>query len=135
MGRRLFIVLLLSLAAVWIHACSGQGGAGNTGETTSSASSPELAITGLTTAIQNGDISGALAYVGGASSAKIGSALQRMDASARLRLAVAILSAHKVSESKNRIVYEGTILLPGGRAIEESFEIITEGGVWKFFSL
>ncbi|HSB32632.1 MAG TPA: hypothetical protein VLD55_13605 [Candidatus Sulfobium mesophilum] len=135
MGRRLLIVLLLSLAVVWIHACGGQGGAGNTGGTTSSTSSPELAITGLTTAIQNGDISGALSYVGNASSAKIGSALQRMDASSRLRLAAAILSAHKVSESKNRIVYMGTILLPGGQAIEESFEIITEGGVWKFFSL
>ncbi len=129
------MVLLLSLAVFCSNGCGGQGGAGNTGGKISGASSPEMAITGLTTAIQNGDMSVALAYVGNASSAKIGSALQRMDASARLRLAAAILSAHKVSESENRIVYKGTILLPGGQAIEESFEIITEGGVWKFFSL
>ncbi len=135
MGRKLLIVLLLSLAAVWIQGCGGQGGAGNNGGTTSTGSSPQLAITGLVTAIQNGDISGALTYVGSASAAKIGSALQRMDTSARLRLAAAILSASKVSESENRIVYKGTILLPDGRVIEETFEIITEGGIWKFFSL
>ncbi len=134
MGRRFLSVLLLFLAVLWIHGCGG----GNTGGTTSpgpAAGSPELAITGLATAIQNGDIPSALSYVGSASSAKIGSALQTMDTSARLRLATAILSAHKVSESENRIVYRGTILLPGRQPVEESFEIITEGGVWKFFSL
>jgi hypothetical protein len=135
MGRKLLIVLLLSLAAICIQGCGGQGGAGNSGGTSSTGNSPQLAITGLVTAIQNGDISGALTYVGNASTAKIGSALQRMDTSARLRLAAAILSANKVSESENRIVYKGTILLPDGRVIEETFEIITEGGVWKFFSL
>ncbi len=138
MGRKLSMVLLSFLAAVSIEGCGGQGGAGNTGGTTQpppAGNSPQSAITGLVTTIQNGDISGALTYVGSASTAKIGSALQRMDTSARLRLAVAILSAEKVSESENRIVYKGTILLPNGKAIEETFEIITEGGVWKFFSL
>ncbi len=134
MGRKLLIVLLLFMAAVWIQGCGG-GGGGNSGGATSSGNSPQLAITGLVTAIQNGDISGALTYVGSASTAKIGSALQRMDTSARLRLAAAILTANKVSESGNRIVYRGTILLPNGKAIEETFEIITEDGIWKFFSL
>lgn len=133
MRKRLLSVLLCSLAAVWIQGCGGQGGAGNTGGATGN--SPQQAITGLTSAIQNGDISGALNYVGTASAAKIGSALQVMDTSARLRLAAAILTATKVSESENRIVYQGTIVLPDGKAIEETFEIITEGGVWKFFSL
>lgn len=133
MRKRLLSVLLCSLAAVWIQGCRGQGGAGNTGGATGN--SPQQAITGLTSAIQNGDISGALNYVGTASAAKVGSALQVMDTSARLRLAAAILTATKVSESENRIVYQGTIVLPNGKAIEETFEIITEGGVWKFFSL
>ena len=66
---------------------------------------------------------------------KIGSALQIMDTSARLRLAIAILGSKKVSESGNRSVYKGTIILPNGQAVEETFEIITEDGVWKFVSL
>ncbi len=138
MGRKLLTIFLLSLAAVWIQGCGGQGGGGNSGGTAPTpptGNSPQQAITGLATAIQNGDISGALAYVGSASSAKIGSALQRMDTSARLRLATAVLGAKKVSESENRIVYRGTIVLPNGKAIEETFEIITENGIWKFFSL
>ncbi len=135
MGRKLLIFLFLSLAIVWIQGCGGQGGSGNNGGTTTTGNSPQQAITGLTTAIQNGDISGALTYVGSASADKIGSALQLMDTSARLRLAAAILTANKVSESANRIVYRGTLVLPNGRTIDETFEIITEGGVWKFFSL
>ena len=135
MGRKLLIVLLFSLAAVGIQGCGGQGGAGNAGGTTSTGNSPEQAITGLTTAIQNGDISGALAYVAKVSQGKIGSALQRMDTSARLRLAIAVLGSKKVSESGNRTVYKGTIILPNGQTVEETFEIITEGGIWKFVSL
>jgi hypothetical protein len=143
MGRTLLIVLLFSLAAVGIHGCGGQGGAGNTGGSTSGAGNAggttgnpqQQAITGLTTAIQNGDISGALAYVDKASTGKIGGALQIMDTSARLRLAAAILGAKKVSESANRIVYKGTILLPNGQTVEETFEIVTDGGIWKFISL
>lgn len=136
MGRKLLIVLLFSLAAVGLQGCGGQGGAGNAGGTTTTTGNPQQqAITGLTTAIQNGDISGALAYVGKASQGKIGSALQRMDTSARLRLAAAVLGSRKVSESGNRSVYKGTILLPNGQAVEETFEIITEEGIWKFVSL
>jgi len=127
------IVLLLFLAAAGIQGCGGQGGAGSAGGT--SGNSPQQAITGLTTAIQNGDISGALAYVGKASQDKVGSALQRMDTSARLRLAVAVLGSKKVSESGNRSVYKGTIILPNGQTVEETFEIITEEGIWKFVSL
>jgi hypothetical protein len=133
MGRKLLIVLLLFLAAAGIQGCGGQGGAGSAGGTTGN--SPQQAITGLTTAIQNGDISGALAYVGKASQDKFGSALQRMDTSARLRLAVAVLGSKKVSESGNRSVYKGTIILPNGQTVEETFEIITEEGIWKFVSL
>ena len=133
MGRKLLIVLLLFLAAAGIQGCGGQGGAGGAGGTTGN--SPQQAITGLTTAIQNGDISGALAYVGKASQDKVGSALQRMDTSARLRLAVAVLGSKKVSESGNRSVYKGTIILPNGQTVEETFEIITEEGIWKFVSL
>ncbi len=133
MGRKLLIVLLLFVAAAGIQGCGGQGGAGSAGGTTGN--SPQQAITGLTTAIQNGDISGALAYVGKASQDKVGSALQRMDTSARLRLAVAVLGSKKVSESGNRSVYKGTIILPNGQTVEETFEIITEEGIWKFVSL
>ena len=135
MGRKLLIVLLFSLAAVGIQGCGGQGGAGNTGGTTATGNSPQQAITGLSTAIQNGDISGALAYVDKASQGKVSSALQRMDTSARLRLAIAVLGSKKVSESGNRSVYKGTIILPNGQTVEETFEIITEEGIWKVFSL
>ena len=129
------MVLLFSLAVVWIQGCGGQGGAGNTGGTTASVNSPQQAITGLATAMQNGDISGALAYVGKTAEDKIGSALQIMDTPARLRLAIAILGSKKVSESGSRSVYKGTIVLPNGQAVEETFELITEDGVWKFVSL
>jgi hypothetical protein len=135
MGRRLLIVLLFSFAAVLIQGCGGQGGAGNTGGTTTAGSSQQQAITGLATAIQNGDISSALAYVGKTAQDKIGSALQIMDTSARLRLAIAILGSKKVSESGSRSVYKGAIVLPGGQAVEETFEVIMEDGVWKFVSL
>jgi hypothetical protein len=135
MGRKLLIVLLFSLSAVWIQGCGGQGGSGNTGGTTTPGNSQQQSITGLTSAIQNGDISGALAYVGKTAQDKIGSALQIMDTSARLRLAVAILGSKKVSESGNRSVYKGTIILPNGQTVEETFEIITEDGIWKFVSL
>ncbi len=133
MGRKLQLVLLFLLSAVWVQGCGGGGG--TSGGTTTTVNSPQQAITGLVSAIQDGDISGAITYVGKASEDKIGSALQRMDTSARLRLAAAILSATKVSESENRIVYKGTIFLPGGKAVEETFEIITEDGIWKFFSI
>jgi len=132
-ARKLLIVLLFSLSPVWIQGCGGQGGAGNTGGAADT--SPQQAITGLSTAIKNGDISGALAYVDKASQAKIGGALQIMDPSARLRLAIAVLGSKKVSESANRSIYRGTIVLPEGQAIEETFEIIKEDGIWKFFSL
>ena len=135
MGRKLLIVLLFSLVGFGIQSCGGQGGAGNTGGTTATGNSPQQAITGLSTAIQNGDISGALAYVDKASQGKVSSALQRMDTSARLRLAIAVLGSKKVSESGNRSVYKGTIILPNGQAVEETFEIITEEGIWKVFSL
>ena len=135
MGRKLLIVLMLSLGAVWIQGCGGRGGAGNTAGTAATGNSPQQAITGLGTAIQNGDISGALTYVSKVSAAKIGSALQIMDTSARLRLAIAVLTSSKVSESGGRTVYRGTILLPNGQAIEETFEMITEDGIWKFVSL
>ncbi|MCL5023681.1 MAG: DUF4878 domain-containing protein [Nitrospirae bacterium] len=133
MGKKLLIVLMLSLAVVGIQGCGGQGGAGNAGGTTGG--SPQQAITGFSTAIQNGDISGALTYVVKASQAKVGSALQTMDTSARLRLAIAVLGSNKVSETGNRSVYKGTILLPNGQAIEETFELITEDGIWKVVSL
>lgn len=131
------IVLLFSLAAVGVQGCGGQGGAGNTntGGTTTAGNPQQQSITGLTSAIQNGDMPGALAYVGKTAQDKIGSALQIMDTSARLRLAIAILGSKKVSESGGRSVYKGTIVLPNGQAIEETFEIITEGGIWKFVSL
>jgi hypothetical protein len=135
MGRKLLIVLMFSVAAVWIQGCGGQGGSGNTGGTTTTGNSQQQSITGLTSAIQNGDISGALVYVGKTAQDKIGSALQIMDTSARLRLAVAILGSKKVSESGNRSVYKGTIILPNGQTVEETFEIITEDGIWKFVSL
>jgi hypothetical protein len=135
MGRRLLMVLLLSLAAVWIQGCGGQGGAGNSAVTTPAVNSQQQSITGLASAIENGDIPGALTYVGKTAQDKIGSALRIMDTSARLRLAAAILGAKKISESNNRIVYEGTIFLPDGQGIKENFEIIAEDGIWKFFSL
>lgn len=135
MERKLLIVLLFSLAAVWIQGCGRQGGAGNTGGTTAPGNSPQQSITGLTSAIQNGDIPGALAYVGKTAQDKIGSALQIMDTSARIRLTIAILGSTKVSESGNRSVYKGTIVLPSGQAVEETFEIISEDGIWKFVSL
>ena len=135
MGRKLLIVLLFSLAAVWIQGCGGQGGAGTTGGTTAPGNSPQQSITGLSTAIKNGDISGALSYVGKTAQDKIGSALQVMNTSARLRLAIAVLGSTKVSESGSRSVYKGTIVLPNGQAVEETFEIITEDGIWKFVSL
>ena len=133
MGRKLLIVLLFSIAAVWIQGCGGGGQTGNDGGTTGN--SPQKVITGMSTAMQNGDISGALAYVGKASQAKVGGALQRLDSSARLRLAMAVLGSKMVGESGNRVVYKGTIILPNGQAIEESFEIITEDGIWKLSSL
>ncbi|GEM_PF-6104102 len=133
MGRKLLIVLLFSIAAVWLQGCGGGDQAGNAGGTTGN--SPQQVITGISTAMQNGDISGALAYVGKASQAKVGGALQRLDTSARLRLAMAVLGSKKVGESGNRIVYKGTIILPNGQAIEETFEIITEDGIWKLSSL
>lgn len=135
MGRKLLIVLLFSLAVVWIQGCGGQGGAGSAGGIPSTGNSPQQAITGLSTAIQNGDISGALTYVSKVSTDKIGSALQIMDTSARLRLAVAVLGSKKVSESGGRTVYKGSIILPNGQTVEETFEIITEDGIWKFVSL
>ena len=112
---------------VWSWDCVGIDG-GTT-------DSPQKVITGMSTAMQNGDISGALAYVGKASQAKVGAALRKMDTSARLRLAIAVLGAKKVVESGNRIVYKGTIILPNGQKIEETFEIITEDGIWKLASL
>lgn len=133
MGRKLLIVLLFSIAAVWIQGCGGRDQAGNAGGTTGN--SPQQVITGISTAMQNGDLSGALAYVGKASQAKVGDALQRLDSSARLRLAMAVLGSKMVGESGNRVVYKGTIILPNGQAIEESFEIITEDGIWKLSSL
>ena len=133
MGRKLLIVLLFSLAAVWIQGCGGRDEAGKTGGTTGN--SPQQVITGISRAIQNGDISGALAYICKASQAKVGGALQRIDTSARLRLAMAVLGSKKVYESGNRVVYKGTIKLPNGQAVEETFEIITEEGIWKVFSL
>ncbi len=135
MGRRRVIVLLFFLAAVCIQGCGGKGGGGNTGGTSTSGSSPQLAVTGLATAIQNGDISGALAYVSDVSQDKISKGLRMMDTSARIRLAAAILTAKKISENENRSVYKGTILLPGGQTVEETFEIVTDHGVWKFLSL
>lgn len=133
MGRKLLIALLVSIAVVWIQGCGGGGQTGNDGGTTGN--SPQHVITGMSTAMQNGDISGALAYVGKASQAKVGGALRKMDTSARLRLAIAVLGAKKVVESGNRIVYKGTIILPNGQKIEETFEIITEDGIWKLDSL
>lgn len=133
MGRKLLIVLLFSIAAVWIQGCGGSDKAGNAGGTTGN--SPQQVITGISTAMQNGDISGALAYVGKASQAKVGGALQRLDSSARLRLAMAVLGSKMVGESGNRVVYKGTIILPNGQSIEETFEIITEDGIWKLSSL
>lgn len=131
--RRLLIVLLFSLAAVLVQGCGGQGGTGNAGGTTGN--SPQQSITGFSTTIQNGDLSGALTYVGKTAQDKIGSALQIMDTSARLRLAIAIMGSKKVSESGGKSVYKGTIILPNGQTVEETFEIITEDGIWKFVSL
>ena len=133
MGRKLLIILLFSIAAVWIQGCGGGDQAGNAGGTTGN--SPQQVITGISTAMQNGDISGALSYVGKASQAKVGGALQRLDTSTRLRLAMAVLGSKKVGGSGNRNVYKGTITLPNGQAIEETFEIITEDGIWKLASL
>ena len=135
MGRKLLLVLLFSLAAVWIQGCGAQGGAGNAGGATATGNPQQQAITGLATAVQNGDISAAISYVGKTAQDKIGSALQIMDTSARLRLAIAILGSKKVSESGSRSVYKGTIVLPNGQAVDETFELITEDGVWKFVSL
>jgi hypothetical protein len=132
MGRKLLIALLVSIAAVWIQGCGGGGQTGNDGGT---GNSPQKVIAGIGTAVQDGDISGALAYVGKASQAKVGGALRKMDTSARLRLAIAVLGAKKVVESGNRIVYKGTIILPNGQKIEETFEIVTEDGIWKLASL
>jgi hypothetical protein len=135
MTRKLLIVLLLSLSAVWIQGCGGQGGTGNTEGPTSTGSSPQQAITGLSTAIQNGDIPGALTYVAEASQDRIGSALQIMDTSSRLRLAVAVLGSKEVSESASRSVYRGTMILPDGQTVEETFEMVKEAGIWKFMNL
>ncbi len=135
MLKKLLIVIFFFLGTVLLHGCSGQGGAGSSGGTTAASNTPQQSITGLATAIQNGDIPGALTYVGKASQDRIGSALQVMDTSARLRLAIAVLGSREVSKIGNRSVYEGTLILPDGRAIEETFEIVTEDGVWKFISL
>jgi hypothetical protein len=133
MGRKPLTVLLCFFAVIWIQGCGGKGQAENVSVV--SDNSPQQVITGITKAMQNADISGAIAYVCKASQAKVGSALLKMDTSTRLRLASAILSSKKVSESGNRSVYKATIVLPTGQAVEETFEIITEEGIWKLFSL
>ena len=135
MTRKLKIALLCTIAAVWLQGCGAGGDKGGNAAGPTGDNSPQQSITGLSTAIQNGDISGALTYVGKTAQDKIGSGLQIMDTSARLRLAVAVLGSTKVSESGNRIVYRGTIILPNGQAVEETFELIKEDGIWKFVSL
>jgi hypothetical protein len=133
MPGKLFIVLFYFFAMIWIQGCGGQGQAGNAGVV--SGNSPEQLISGLGTALQKADLPGALTYICKASQSRIGGALQIMDNPMRLRLAVAVLGAKKINESGNRIVYKGTIMLPNGKAVEETFEIITEDGIWKFFNI
>lgn len=115
---------------VFMGSCGGDGGGG--GEVTST---PERTLSEFSSSVKSGDISGALENVSQDSQERLQAALEKLDDASRQKLADAVLNATKISESENMIVYKGTMTLPDGQTVEDTFELVLENGAWKLSGL
>jgi len=126
--KKIFVVLA-ALLLLSIVACGG----GNTSTSQTSASTEVL--NSYTKALKAGDTTKAVEYVSEAAKDKQKKALDLMNQDSRQRLADALLSASKEYEDDNAIKYRGTMTLPDGSKVEDTFWMILENGSWKITGL